>query len=47
MLCVDLEGWERGEGRLKRERKTCILMANSRCCIAETNTTLKANIKRD
>ena len=43
MLCVDLEEWEKVEGRLKWERNICILTANSHCCIAGTNT-LKANI---
>lgn len=42
-LCV-LEGWDEGVevgGRLKREKGyMCIYMADSRCCTAESNTTL-------
>ena len=42
MLCGDLEGWDSGTGaggRLKR-KETCIFMADSHLCAAETNTTL-------
>ena len=40
MPCSDLEGWD-GEGReaLKGE-DVCIIMANSHCCMVETDTTL-------
>ena len=41
MLSDDLEGWDGGEGREAQEREDiCIHMADSHCCIAETNTTL-------
>ena len=42
VLCGDLEGWDGGMGRREAEEggDICILIADSRCCIAETNTTL-------
>ena len=42
MLCDDLEGWGGvGGGREVQEREDiCILMADSCCCMAETNTIL-------
>jgi len=41
MLCDDLEGWDGGMGgKVKRERNTYIVTADSFCCVAETNTTL-------
>ena len=41
MLCGDLEGWDAGKGiEAQGEGDTCIHMADSRCCPAETNTTL-------
>ena len=44
MLCDNLEGW----GGVRSERQVqegdiCILMADSRQCMAETNTTLSSN----
>ena len=42
MLCDDLSGQD-GCGvrqRLKRKGGICIHIVDSRCCIAETNTTL-------
>ena len=55
MLCDSLEWWDGvGGGREFQEgRNTCILMVDSCCCMAETNTTLKSsylpikNFKRD
>ena len=39
MLCDDLEQWGgEGEGGSRR-RDVCIIMADSRCCMAETKTT--------
>ena len=41
MLCDDLEGWDREGGREMQEGgDICIRIADSLCCIAETNTTL-------
>ena len=43
MLCDDLEGWDREDGRrLKREGygDMCMYMADSLCCAIETNTVL-------
>ena len=41
MLCDDLEGWD-GAGKREAEEQgnICIIMADSPCCKAETNTTL-------
>ena len=45
MLCDDLEGWD-GAGlelpgrEAQDEGVICILIADSHCCTAETNTTL-------
>ena len=40
-LCDDLEGWGGGCGMEEQEGgDMCILMADSCCCTAETNTTL-------
>ena len=41
-LHINLEGWDgEGDGREVQEGgDTCILMADSRCCAAESNTTL-------
>ena len=40
-----LEGWDgaEGEGELQEGKHVCILMADSRFCVAETNTTLESN----
>ena len=41
-LCV-LEGWDEGwrwEGSSREKGYMCIYMADSRCCTAESNTTL-------
>ena len=41
MLCDDLERWGGGGGREEQEGgNMCTLMADSRCCVAETNTEL-------
>ena len=42
--CDDLEGWDGGgvEGG-SRGRDICIFMADSHCCMEESNTTLKSN----
>ena len=50
MLCDNLEGWDGVGGRFKREDnlyncilynyKICIILDDSCCCMAETNTTL-------
>ena len=42
MLCDNLEGWDEGEagGKAQEGRAICILMADSHCCMAETNTML-------
>ena len=43
MLCVDLEGWDREDGREAQEggdMETCMHMADSLCCTTETNTAL-------
>ena len=41
-LCDNLKGWDGVEvgGRFKVGGDVCILMADSHCCTAETNTTL-------
>ena len=36
VLCDDRDGWQGGAGR----RDVCVLIADSGCCTAETNTTL-------
>ena len=38
MLCDNLEGWDGGVGRREVQEggDLCILMADSRCCTAET-----------
>ena len=45
MLCYDLEGWDREDGREAQEGGdmgiyVCIVMDDSLCCTTETNTTL-------
>ena len=41
VLCDDLQGWVgRGERKAQGERAICILLADSQCRTAETNTTL-------
>ena len=42
VLCDNLEGWDEvGGGRkVQEERYICIPVADSRCCMAETNTIL-------
>ena len=41
MLRDDLEGWDdRGWGEAQDGEDICILLADSCCCTAETNTTL-------
>ena len=42
MLCDNLKGWDGVEvgGRFKVDGDICILMADSHCCTAETNTIL-------
>ena len=42
VLCDNLEGWDGvGSGREVQERRdTCLHVADSRCCMAETNTVL-------
>ena len=41
MLCDDLEGWDRVEGRKAQEGGDLyIIMADLHCCMAETNITL-------
>ena len=40
-LCIDLEGWEGGDGReVQEEGDICIPMADSCCWMAETSTVL-------
>ena len=41
-LCDNLKGWDRGWGGSKtlEGRDICILMADSCCCMAETNRPL-------
>ena len=40
MLKSDLEGWDGGGGReTQAEGEIRILMADSRCCVAKTDTT--------
>ena len=47
MLCDDLEGWDGGRGGTKSQegRDICILilLADSHCCMEETNTILQSN----
>ena len=43
MLCHDLEGWDREDGREAKEGRdmgTCMRMADSLCCATETNMVL-------
>ena len=42
VLCDNLEGWDGvGSGRKVQERRDiCLPVADSRCCMAETNTVL-------
>ena len=42
MLCDDLEGCDGGRSgkEVQEGGDICILMADSHCCMAETNTTL-------
>ena len=42
MLCVNLEGWDGVGGRREVQEggDTCKPVADSCCCMAETNTTL-------
>ena len=45
MLCDNLEWWD-GVGCGREAQKggaICILMADSHCCMAETNATLQSN----
>ena len=37
MLCDNLEAWDEGEagGEAQEGRSICVLMADSRCCMAE------------
>ena len=46
MLCDDLEGWDgsRGGREVQEGGDMCILMADSHCCMAETNKQWKAII---
>ena len=39
LLCDDLEGWKVGR-RAPEGGDICKLMADSRCCVVETNTAL-------
>ena len=43
MLCDDLEGWDGGWGgkEVQEGGDICILTVDSRCCMTETNTTLR------
>ena len=46
MLCDHLEGWDREGGREAQERgygDICIHIADSLCCVAETNAPLQSN----
>ena len=47
MLCDDLEGWDWGGGGGKAQEggNICILMADPRCCTAETNITIILQLK--
>ena len=42
VLCDNLEGWDgvRGVREVQEEGDICVLMADSYCCTAKTNTTL-------
>ena len=42
MLCDALDGWD-GEGREAQEEDIHIIMTDSSCCMAESNTTLYSN----
>ena len=43
-LCDDLEKWDGGvEGEAQEGGDTCIIIADSHCCIAETNTALQSS----
>ena len=42
MLCDNPEGW--GGREVQEGGDICILMADSRCCVAETKTTLSFRI---
>ena len=45
MLCDELEGWGgKGEREAQEGGDTCILTADSHCCMEETNTHWKAII---
>ena len=46
MLCDDIEGWDGVEGGMEVQEggDLTILMADSCCCMAKTNTTFKAII---
>ena len=41
MLCDDLEWWDGGKEGGSRRRDMCIIMADSHCCMAETNNIVK------
>ena len=38
MLCDDQEGWDGGRGDRRKGEGVRIIMADSHCCMAETNT---------
>ena len=40
MLCDKLEGWDEGGREAQEGGDICILMADSRCYVAEINTTV-------
>ena len=45
MLCDNLEGWDGlGNGKeVQQGGNTCVLTADSCCCMAEANTALQSN----
>ena len=42
MLCDNLEGWDGvgNERKVQEEEDICVRMADSHCCMVETNTML-------